>query len=314
MTAVGAERPPARAQDDARQEVPLVAPRKPMTWRRALVYAFLVVVSLLWLFPMFWALLASFRDYQYTSTARGGYFNLAGGWTLDNYTNAWERAEFPQHFLNSVLITVPAVVLTLLLSSMVAFVIARFPWKFNLFMLGLFTAANLLPQQALLIPLYRFAISVPLPAWASDSESLYDSFWVLILINTAFQTGFCTFVLSNYMKTLPKELYEAAMVDGASIWKQYWRLTMPLCRPPLAALATLEVTWIYNEFFWATVLMRTGDKFPVTSSLNNLRGEFFTDNNLVSAGSVLVAVPVLVIFFALQKQFVSGLTLGANKG
>ena len=88
------------------------------------------------------------------------------------------------------------------------------------------------------------------------------------------------------MKTLPQELYEAAMVDGASVWRQYWQLTMPLCRPPLAALATLEVTWIYNEFFWATVLMQSGDKFPVTSSLNNLRGEFFTDLNLVAAGSV----------------------------
>ena len=151
-------------------------------------------------------------------------------------------------------------------------------------LLGLFTAANLLPQQALLIPLFRLFTEVPLPEWMSDSELLYDSYWGLILVNVAFQIGFCVFVLSNYMKTLPHELYEAAMVDGASVWRQYWQVTMPLCRPALAALATLEVTWIYNEFFWATVLMRTGDKFPVTSSLNNLRGEFFTDNNLVAAG------------------------------
>ena len=201
-----------------------------------------------------------------------------------------------------------------LFSSMAGFVIARFNWRFNILMLGLFTAANLLPQQSLLIPLFRFSTRVPLPYWLSDSGKLYDSFWILILVNTAFQTGFCTFVLSNYIKTLPKELYEAAMVDGASIWRQYWKITLPLCRPPMAALATLEVTWIYNEFFWATVLMRTGDKFPITSALNNLKGEFFTDNNLLSAGSVLVALPVVVIFFALQKHFVSGLTLGANKG
>jgi multiple sugar transport system permease protein len=295
----------------AHTEQPVRQPRKPLTPGRVAVYVFLVVVALLWLFPVAWAVLSSLRDYQYT--AQNGYISF-GGWTFDNYVTAWQQADFGRHFLNSLYITVPAVLLTLLLASMVAFVIARFSWRFNLVMLGLFTAANLLPQQSLLIPLYRLSINVPLPPWMSDSELLYDSYWVLILINTAFQTGFCTFVLSNYMKTLPKELYEAAMVDGASIWKQYWKLTMPLCRPPLAALATLEVTWIYNEFFWATVLMRSGDKFPVTSSLNNLRGEFFTDNNLVSAGSVLVALPVLVIFFALQKQFVSGLTLGANKG
>jgi multiple sugar transport system permease protein len=286
-------------------------PTAKLTPGRVLLQAFLLVVALGWLFPLAWAVINSFRDYEYTSTH--GYVSL-GGWTIQNYITAWQRAGFTQHFLNSAYITVPAVILTLFLASSVAFVIARFSWRFNIVMLGLFTAANLLPQQSMLIPLYRMSISVPLPSWMSDSEVFYDSYWVLILVNTAFQTGFCTFVLSNYMKTLPKELYEAAMVDGASVWRQYWQLTMPLCRPPLAALATLEVTWIYNEFFWATVLMRTGDKFPVTSSLNNLRGEFFTDLNLVSAGSVVAAIPTLVIFFALQRHFVAGLTLGANKG
>ncbi len=285
--------------------------RKPLRPSRVALHVFLAVVALVWLFPIAWAVLNSLRSYEYT--AAHGYVSF-GGWTFANYVNAWKQADFTRHFLNSVYITVPAVILTLLLASMVAFVLARFSFKLNLAMLGLFTAANLLPQQSMLIPLYRLSISVPLPLWMSDSGLLFDSYWVLILVNTAFQTGFCAFVLSNYMKTLPKELYEAAMVDGASLWRQYWQLTMPLCRPPLAALATLEVTWIYNEFFWATVLMSTGDKFPVTSSLNNLRGQFFTDLNLVSAGSVVVAVPTLVIFFLLQKQFVSGLTLGANKG
>ncbi|MEU5720225.1 carbohydrate ABC transporter permease [Micromonospora sp. NPDC047738] len=285
--------------------------RRPLRPARVVLHLFLGTVAVGWLFPILWATLTSLRSYEYTATH--GYVSL-GGWTIDNYVTAWRTAEFGKHFLNSVYITVPAVLLTLFLASCVAFVIARFSWKLNLVLLGLFTAANLLPQQALLIPLFRMFTEIPLPAWMSDSELLYDSYWGLILVNVAFQCGFCVFVLSNYMKALPHDLYEAAMVDGASVWRQYWQVTMPLCRPALAALATLEVTWIYNEFFWATVLMRTGDKFPVTSSLNNLRGEFFTDNNLVSAGSVLVAIPTLVIFFLLQKQFVRGLTLGASKG
>jgi multiple sugar transport system permease protein len=103
-------------------------------------------------------------------------------------------------------------------------------------------------------------------------------------------------------------------VDGASVLRQFFVITLPLIRPALAALATLEVTWIYNEFFWATVLMQSGDKFPITSSLNNLRGQFFTDYNLLSAGSILIAIPVLIVFFVLQKQFVAGLTLGSTKG
>ena len=208
----------------------------------------------------------------------------------------------------------PAVLLTLFLSSCMGFVLSRFSFRFNLTLLGFFLAANLLPQQALLIPLFRMFREIPLPTVMSDSGTMLNSYWALILVNTAFQTGFCTFVLSNYMKTLPKELYESAQVDGASVLRQFFQLTLPLCRPPLAALATLEVTWIYNEFFWATVLMQSGDKFPITSSLNNLRGQFFTDNNLVAAGSIVVALPPLIVFFVLQKQFVSGLTLGATKG
>ncbi|GAA1175740.1 carbohydrate ABC transporter permease [Pseudonocardia alaniniphila] len=276
-----------------------------------LLHAFLIVVSVAWLFPLAWALINSFRDYAYT--AEHGYVSF-GGFTIDNYVNAWERGNFGQGFLNSVIITVPAVVLVLLLASSTAFVLARFNYAFNLTLLGVFLAANLLPPQALLIPIFRLYRQIPLPEWLSDSGSLLGSYWGLILINVAFQLGFCTFVLSNYMKTVPKEIYESAEIDGASVWRQYWQLTLPLCRPALAALAVLQTTWIYNEFFWATVLIQDFKKLPITSSLNNLRGQFFVDYNLLSAGSVLVALPVLVVFFALQKQFVSGLTLGSTKG
>ena len=279
--------------------------------RGPVVTVIVALLALAWVFPLFWAVLNSFRDYAYTS--ENGYVSL-GGWTLDNYATAWERGNLGVHFWNSVLITLPAVALTLFLASMVAFVLARFSYRFNLALLGVFLAANLLPPQALLVPVFRLYRMIPLPEFMSDSGQVLGSFWGLIAINVAFQLGFCTFVLSNYMKTLPHELYESAMLDGASVWRQYWQLTMPLVRPALAALATLQTTWIYNEFFWATVLLQDGDKFPITSALNRLRGQFFVDYNLLAAGSVLVALPVLIVFFVLQKQFVSGLTLGSTKG
>jgi multiple sugar transport system permease protein len=279
--------------------------------RGAVATVIVALLALAWLFPLVWALINSFREYEYTQIH--GYLSF-GGWTTSNYEQAWTQADFGLHMKNSLLITVPAVLLTLWLSSMVAFVLARFSYRFNLALLGVFLAANLLPPQALLIPVFRMFREIPLPYFMSDSGSMLNSFWALILVNTAFQMGFCTFVLSNYMKTLPYEIYESAELDGASVWRQYWQLTMPLVRPALAALATLQVTWVYNEFFWATVLIQQGDKLPVTSALNNLRGQFFTDTNLVAAGSIIVALPVLVVFFALQKQFVSGLTLGSTKG
>jgi multiple sugar transport system permease protein len=279
--------------------------------RGAVATVIMFLLAVVWLFPLLWAVINSFREYTYTQLH--GYVSF-GGWTLDNYQQAWQQGQFGLHFKNSLIITVPAVLLTLFLASMVAFVLARFSFRLNLALLGFFLAANMLPPQALLIPVFRMFREIQVPLWMSDSGTMLNSFWSLILVNVAFQLGFCTFVLSNYMKTIPLEIFESAEIDGANIWRQYWQLTLPLVRPALAALAVLEVTWIYNEFFWATVLIQRGDKYPITSALNNLRGQFFTDTNLVAAGSVMVALPVLLVFFVLQRQFVAGLTLGSTKG
>lgn len=284
---------------------------RPWTKGRVLTHAFLGTMAVLWLFPLLYAVLASMRSYDYTSTH--GYLSF-GGFTFSNYAKAWEAGAFGHKFVNSAIITIPAVAITLFLACMVAFVIARFNWKFNTIMLALFLVGNLLPPQALLIPVFKIFQKIEVPFWLSESGTLLNTHLGLILVNVAFQLGFCTFVLSNFMKALPKEIYESAQVDGTSLWGQFWRLTLPLCRPSLAALATLETTWIYNEFFWATVLLQSGDKFPITSSLTNLAGTFFTDNNLVAAGSLIIALPTLIIYFALQKHFVSGLTMGATKG
>jgi multiple sugar transport system permease protein len=276
-----------------------------------LMYTLLTFLSLAWLFPLAYALMQSFRDYSYTSVY--GYVSL-GGWTLDNYTEAWDRGNFSQGFVNTLIITVPAVILSLFLASCFAFVLSRYSFKFNLTLLALFTAANLLPPQALLVPVFRMFLALPVPEWLNPTGNLLNTHLGLIFVNVAFQTGFCTFVLSNYMKTLPREMYEAAEVDGAGTARQFFQLTLPLVKPALAALAVLETTWIYNEFFWATVLLQDGNKFPITSSINNLRGQFFTDINLVAAGSVIIAIPTLIVFFVLRRQFVSGLTLGSTKG
>lgn len=108
--------------------------------------------------------------------------------------------------------------------------LARFSFRFNLALLAFFLAANLLPPQALLIPVFRMFREIPLPMFISDSGTMLNSFLGLILVNVAFQLGLCTFVLSNYMKTIPYEIYESAEMDGAGVWRQYWQLTLPLVR------------------------------------------------------------------------------------
>jgi multiple sugar transport system permease protein len=279
---------------------------------RILLYAFISLTALLWLVPIAGAIFASLRPFA--ETVRDGFFSWPHTLTLDNYRNAWSQGDIPRKYLNTAVILIPALIFTLFFASMVAFVCSRYSWRFNILLLSIFTAGNLLPQQIIIQPLFQFYNHVELPTFLSNSGKLNGSVWGLILIHVAFQSGFCTFVLSNYMKLLPKSLNDAARIDGAGVWKQYWQIIMPLTLPALAALATLEFTWIYNDFFWAVVLEQQGADRPITSSLANLGGQFFTDDNLIAAASMFVALPTLIVYLALQRYFIAGLTIGAEKG
>ena len=298
---IAVERPAVRAVERRR--------RRPKHVR---VQLFLAVAAVFWLAPVAWTLYTSLRPYS--ETAERGYVSLPRSISFSSYTNAWTQADLPHYFVNSLIITVPAVIVTLFFAACVAFVVSRLSFRFNVLLLILFTAANLLPQQIVLTPLYRMYLEIPLPTWLSESGQMYDSYIGLIAINIAFQVGFCTFVLSNYMKTIPATLSDAARVDGAGVVRQFLGIVLPLCRPALAALATLEFTWIYNDFLWAIVLIQSGDKRPITSALAQLQGLYFTDYNLLAAGAMIVALPTLIVFALLQRQFISGLTLGATKG
>ncbi|QKV91429.1 carbohydrate ABC transporter permease [Streptomyces sp. NA02950] len=276
------------------------------------VHAFLMTVSLAFLAPLLLAVYASLRPYE--ETAEHGYFSLPRHLSFDYYKQAFSDSGMGKYFVNSLIIAVPGVLLTLFLASFVAFAVTRLQMRGGLVLLMVFTAGNLLPQQVIVTPLYVLFNKIDLPYWMSDSMTMYDSYWAVLAVQVAFQVGFCVFVLANFMRTLPMEIVEAARVDGAGVWTQYWRITVPLCRPALAALGTLQFTWMYNDFLWALVFISNGEKLPVTSALNNLRGQFFTDYNLLAAGSVLVALPTVLVFLLLQRHFIAGLTLGASKG
>jgi multiple sugar transport system permease protein len=277
------------------------------------LYVFLTFMALLWLLPLAWAIYTAMRPFS--DTQQNGYISLPGALTLDNFLNAWSQGEFALHFASTLIVTIPAVIVTLLVASMIAFAVSRFSWRFNLVVLLIFIAGNLLPPQVLIVPLFKLYTAIRgVPEPLSDNGLLYDQYFGIFLINVAFQVGFCVLVLSNYMKTISHELTEAALVDGASVLRIWGAVIMPLCRPALAALATLEFTFIYNDFFWALMLMKTGDRRPITSALNNLQGQFFTNTNLLAAGALLAAIPTILVFLALQRYFISGLSLGATKG
>ncbi len=291
---------------------------------RILLHAFLITIVLVWLFPLFWAVYSSLRPLS--DTILNGYVSWPHTLTFSNYTNVWTEAQMPYFYVNTLVIVIPGVILTLLLASMVAFCCTQFSWKFNVTVLMLFTAGNLLPPQVIIVPLYWVYLHTPVPnlgsidigsfsfALFSDNNLLYDQYIGVMLIHVVFQTGFATFVLSNYMKTITKEITESALVDGAHVMRIWWSIVLPLCRPALAAMATLLFTFMYNDFFWALLLMKSGYKRPITTALNNLQGTYFVNNNLVAAGALLAAIPPILIYIALQRQFIAGLTLGSTKG
>ena len=285
---------------------------KPM---RVFLQVVLFTLALAWLLPIATAFYNSFRFYE-SDTQVNGAFSLPTSLTLENYRDAWRVGDMSQTFYNTAFIVIPALVITLLLASVLAFACTRFSWRFNVAFLVLFTAGNLMPQQVLFQPLFQIFKRTPWPDLLSDADTgnLLGTKFAVIFIHIAFQLGFCTFVLANYMKTIPKELGEAAAVDGAGVWRQYWQVVLPLTRPALAALATLEFTWLYNDFFWGSVLLNQGDQRPITSSIAVLNGQYATDFNLIAAASIIIALPTLIVYILLQKQFIGGLTLGANKG
>lgn len=275
-------------------------------------HIFLTVMAVMWMVPLGWAVFTALRPKA--DTDKFGYFSLGGTFSLDNFVQAWNQGGFPRYFTNSLIITIPTIVLVLLFASMMAFAVSRVSWKFNVTLLIMFTAGNLLPPQVLATPLFAMFKLLQLPYWFSDSGSLLNTYISVIAANTAFQIGFCTFVLSNYMKALSADLTEAALVDGAGIWRQYWSIILPLCRPALAALATLEVVFIYNDYFWPLLFIQSGDRLPVTTAINNLQGTFLSNYNLLAAGATITVIPTLIVYLLLQRHFVAGLTLGSSKG
>ena len=276
----------------------------------AFISIFIGIFAFVWIFPILWTIWTSLRPYN--DIISYGIFSWPRHITLDNYFNAIREMEIAKYLLNSLIVTVPSVILTLFFGSLVAFVVTRYQYKFNLTLLLLFTAGNMLPIVLTYIPVFWMFIWVG--ELFGNRNMLYNNYGGLILVHVGFQVGFATFVLSSYMKTIPKEISESATIDGANVFRHYWNVILPLLRPALAALSVLMTTWIYNEFFWALVLMSDDSKRPITSALRRLQGQYVTDFNLLAAGAIIAASPTVIMFFVLRKQFIAGLTLGSTKG
>ncbi len=263
----------------------------------------LPVALVIWLLPLIAIFLTSIRP--------GADINAGNvfGWPSDflfieNYTAVFTQSKAWLYLLNSFKITIPTVILSVSLACLAGYALSVYRFKAALPLFFLFVAGNFVPFQILMVPVRDFSVQT----------GLYDTITGLVLFHAAFQTGFCTLFMRNFIKALPHELIESARIEGVGEFKIFFYLVLPLVRPAIAALSVLIFTFVWNDFFWATVLIQGDHGLPITAGVRSLNGQFVSQWHLVSAASLLAAVPPVLMFFTMQKHFIAGLTLGASKG
>ncbi len=257
-----------------------------------------------WLLPMIAILVTSIRGNA--DIIAGNYW----GWPTEfrffqNYGEVFNPARSPmlRYFINSVVITLPAVFFAIFFSAMAGYTLAIHRFRGRILLYAMFIAGNFVPFQILMIPVRTLFANM----------DLLDTLLALIIFHTAFQIGFATFFLRNFIADLPMALVESARIEGATEMGVFFRVIVPLIRPALASLGVLLFTFVWNDFFWALTLVQSDRARPITFGLQALRGQWSISWNLISAGSVIAAIPSVIVFFLLQKQFIAGLTFGAVK-
>lgn len=271
-------------------------------WRT--IYKVALPISLIvWLLPMIAIVATAGRSLS--DLNRGNYWGIPSEWAFtENFAAVFGSSSIALYLMNSVIITLPSIIGALFLSTLAGAGLALYRFRGRFLILALFIAGNFVPFQILMIPVRQLTLDL----------GIYDTYWGVILFQIAFQTGFCTFFMRNFIAELPFELVEAARAEGVGEWKILVHIIVPLVRPALAALAVLQFTFIWNDFFWPLILIQSDELRPITLGLTTLKGQYISSFNLLAAGSLIAALPPVMMFFAMQRHFIAGLTLGASKG
>ena len=262
----------------------------------------LPIALLIWLLPLLAIFMTSIRSSVDINT--GNVFGWPSQFLLiENYTEVFNRSQAILYLKNSFMITIPTVLLSVSLACLAGYALAIYRFRWSLPIFFLFVAGNFVPFQILMIPVRDMSVST----------GLYNTILGQVLFHAAFQTGFCTFFMRNFIKALPFELIESGRIEGVGEIKIFLFIVVPLVRPALAALSVLIFTFVWNDFFWATVLTQGESVKPITAGVRSLNGQYVNNWHLVSAASLIAAIPPVAMFFLMQKHFIAGLTLGSVK-
>ncbi|MBO0958713.1 carbohydrate ABC transporter permease [Neobacillus sp. MM2021_6] len=267
-----------------------------------IMYVFLIIVAVFQIFPIVWLFLFSLKNNQEVFNMSP--FSLPESPKWENYQKVWTEGNISQYFLNSVTYTVAAVVLTVVLASMVTFAITRMNWKGSKLVLGLFMVGLMIPVHSTLIPLFNTFTKV----------NLIDNPLSIILAYTAFNLPITIMILLGFYEALPREVEEAAVMDGASINHIFFRITLPMTAPVMATAAIINMIYNWNEFVFVNTFISSDHFKTLTVGIQNFIGQYTTDWGAIGATLVISILPILIAFFILSNRIVEGLASGSVKG
>jgi multiple sugar transport system permease protein len=269
--------------------------------RAILHYAVLVVLAAIMVIPLAWMISTSLKDVSEAFLFPPKWIPTPPKW--QNYADAWQAQPFGLYFVNSGKIAVFVIVGRLFFCSLAGYGFARFDFPLKNVMFAMLMAVLLIPSVATIVPLF---IMYKWIGW-------YNTHWPLIVSPVLAQT-FGTFLMRQFMLSIPIELEEAAYIDGASPFGIYWRIMLPLCKPALAVLAIFTFTGTWNAFFEPLVFLESRRLFTITLGLSSFQDEHGTQWTLLMAASTMALLPILVFFMLTQRYFVGGIALSGIKG
>ncbi|WP_025847453.1 carbohydrate ABC transporter permease [Paenibacillus ehimensis] len=270
-------------------------------WSRGLINVLLTAYALVTLYPLFWLFVSSFKTNEEFHSKP---FSLPEVWQWDNFVRAWEVSAMGTSLINSTIVTVLSLILTLVLGALAAYVLARFDFKLKPLFMGLFLLGMLIPIHSTLVPLFVLMKKV----------GLLDTYAALVFPYTAFELPLAIFVVAAYLTAIPKEIEEAALIDGTGYWGIFFRMMLPLSLPALSTVAILGFLRFWNDFAFALVFISKPALKTIPLSLSVFATGYSTDYKLTMAAMSIAVLPTIIVYLLFQEQIMKGMTAGAVKG
>jgi ABC-type glycerol-3-phosphate transport system permease component len=270
-------------------------------WRVALTLC-LAVLAILFLAPTAGVILSAFKTTRDISL--GHLWSIPGQLYLGNFVEVLSNPAVHTYFLNTLLVTVPATAASIALGLLAAWVFAKMPFPGSDTLFLVIVSGLFFPPQIILIPLFKLF----------NGLGLLDTLWPMIITHTAMGIPICTLLLRNFFAAVPNALREAALVEGVNEWQILTRVALPISLPAIAVLATLQFTWIWNDFLWPLIFTQTDSKRTIMLGLVFLRGQYSVAWGVQGALSLIASLPTLIVFLFFQRYFIAGMTMGAVKG